>query len=288
MAVSQTSATINILGQMTVTSNGLPDPARYGTPLGNNRFVGNPNTVVAQSHNFVFPFRGGQNSSNPDETTLGPQGIALNGVVLFNPAAGPGPLPGGAIQPPQGFVWDAVFNETNYGVDVCGGHPEASGEYHYHSSDFLNHCWGQAVINSNAYFSATHYNGDNFRHPDGHSKIVGWCFDGYPVYGPFSYSDPDDQLSDIVRMTSSYRKRSEVLEGRIYDYSQLPAGTFIQDYEYVNDLGILDQHNGRYQKTPEYPNGTYAYFLSQDAESNPVYPYIFGPFTREQRPALGG
>lgn len=287
MAVSLTSASISALGDMTVTTNGLPDPARFGTPLGSNYFVGNPNIVTPQNISVTFKYRGGSNTSNPSQTTLGPQGIALNGVVLFNPSAGPGPLPGGVIQPPQGFNWDAVYNEESYGVDVCGGHPEQTGEYHYHSSSFLSNCWGQAMINSNSYWGSTHYNGDHFRHPDGHSKIIGFCFDGYPIYGPYGYTDTEDQLSPVIRMTSSYRLRETEATGRIYSFGQIPRGSFIQDNEYVDGLGTLDTHNGRATKTPEYPNGTYAYFMTQDASGVPVYPYIFGPFTREQRPPVG-
>ena len=30
--------------------------------------------------------------------------------------------------------------------------------------------------------------GDYKRHADGHSKILGVAFDGYPIYGPYGYS----------------------------------------------------------------------------------------------------
>jgi hypothetical protein len=42
-------------------------------------------------------------------------------------------------------------------------------------------------------------------------------------------------------------------------------------------LGDLDQYNGRFVVTPEYPNGTYAYFTTIDAAGAAVYPYIIGP-----------
>ena len=32
----------------------------------------------------------------------------------------------------------------------------------------------------NDYYGATQYNGDNISHPDGHSKMVGIAFDGFP------------------------------------------------------------------------------------------------------------
>ena len=43
-----------------------------------------------------------------------------------------------------------------------------------------------------------------------------------------------------------------------------PAGALMEDWEYVEGVGDLDYHNGRFCVTPEYPNGTYAYFLSVD------------------------
>lgn len=54
-------------------------------------------------------------------------------------------------------------------------------------------------------------------------------------------------------------------------------GSFIQDYIYEEGYGDLDEFNGRFSVTPEYPNGTYAYFLTTDSSDNPVYPYAIGP-----------
>ena len=53
-------------------------------------------------------------------------------------------------------------------------------------------------------------------------------------------------------------------------------GTYYEDYEYVAGLGDLDEHNGRQCKTPEYPDGIYAYFVTVDEENLPVYPYVIG------------
>jgi hypothetical protein len=54
-----------------------------------------------------------------------------------------------------------------------------------------------------------------------------------------------------------------------------PAGCFLEDYSYVQGSGDLDDRNGRFCVTPEYPNGTYAYFVTIDAQLNPVFPYTF-------------
>ena len=54
-------------------------------------------------------------------------------------------------------------------------------------------------------------------------------------------------------------------------------GDLISDYIYDSSVGTLDEHNGKFAVTPEYPNGTYAYFMTEDGSGNPVYPYAIGP-----------
>ena len=64
-------------------------------------------------------------------------------------------------------------------------------------------------------------------------------------------------------------------------------GSFVEDYDYTAD-GDLDKYNGRYCKTPEYPNGVYAYFCTiQDADGSvspfigsrePSFPYVLNGF----------
>jgi hypothetical protein len=56
-----------------------------------------------------------------------------------------------------------------------------------------------------------------------------------------------------------------------------PLGYYLEDFEYVAGLGDLDQYNGRLTVTPEYPQGTYAYFASVDATGKAFYPYFVGP-----------
>ena len=56
-------------------------------------------------------------------------------------------------------------------------------------------------------------------------------------------------------------------------------GYFKEDYEYIsnNNSDYLDDHNGRFCITPDYPNGTYAYFCTVDENWNSAYPYAVGP-----------
>ena len=61
--------------------------------------------------------------------------------------------------------------------------------------------------------------------------------------------------------------------------SDEPAGNFVEDYEYSFGLGDLDQYNGRFCKTPDFPDGRYCYFITIDTteNGNPVFPYVIGP-----------
>jgi hypothetical protein len=58
-------------------------------------------------------------------------------------------------------------------------------------------------------------------------------------------------------------------------------GYFREDYVYnptsAGTPDFLDEHNGRFCVTPEYPNGIYCYFATVDANWNSAYPYVVGP-----------
>lgn len=45
----------------------------------------------------------------------------------------------------------------------------------------------------------------------------------------------------------------------------------------MRNLGELDEYNGRFAVTPEYPAGTYAYYATVDASGDAAYPYLIGP-----------
>ncbi len=91
-------------------------------------------------------------------------------------------------------------------------------------------------------------------------------------------------------MQTSYRLRSitsrtTLPNGTVLNAAQYgpaiggtyPLGAFLEDYEYVPGLGDLDEHNGRFCITPEYPSGIYAYFVSIGVNEVPLYPYVLGP-----------
>ena len=83
-----------------------------------------------------------------------------------------------------------------------------NGLYHYHSAEFLGNCWNSALV-TNPYYNTTDFNGDKARHANGHSKILGVSFDGFPIYGPYGYTTANDATSAIKRIESSYRLRPD-------------------------------------------------------------------------------
>ena len=112
-----------------------------------------------------------------------------------------------------------------------------------------------------------------------HSPIIGFALDGYPIYGSYGWGE----TGNVKRMASSYQlrkitRRMTLPDGTMLTPGQVgpdvsrdyPLGTFAEDYTFVAGSGDLDQYNGRFTRTPEYPNGTYAYFLS-------TWPYLIGP-----------
>ena len=108
---------------------------------------------------------------------------------------------------------------------------------------------------------------------NGHSPIIGWAYDGNPIYGPYGYSDPNDADSAIRILNSGYVLDPSNVSDRPSGFSN---GFFVEDYKFTN-AGDLDIHNGRYGRTPEYPNGIYAYFVGIGTNSLlPEFPYFIG------------
>ena len=107
-----------------------------------------------------------------------------------------------------------------------------------------------------------------------HSPIIGYAYDGHPIYGPYGFSDPLDTSSGVRVLDTGYKLDSSIVEDRPEGFAD---GFFIEDYTY-DATGDLDIHNTRFCKTPEYPNGTYAYFagISTDGTFTPKFPYFVG------------
>jgi hypothetical protein len=113
-----------------------------------------------------------------------------------------------------------------------------------------------------------------------HSPILGWAYDGHPIYGPYATKNYDGS-GPLKYMQSSYVKISGISRSDGPALTDYPAGFFIEDYEYQEGYGDLDEHNGRFAVTPEYPNGVYAYYItvSDNLVTNPL-----SPFTNRREP----
>jgi len=116
-----------------------------------------------------------------------------------------------------------------------------------------------------------------------HSPIIGWAYDGNPIYGPYGYIKKSG--GTVVQLKSGYKQ--DFKENRP-PLSIFPEGFFIEDYTHYesNDETVLDRRNGRFCVTPEFPNGVYAYFctINDSADSSgrfagykkPAFPYVIG------------
>lgn len=221
----------------------------------------NPNTPGNQSKIFKFPRNPQPKSGTKTTVGLGTIGVFINGVPMYNGDDG--------MTYNNNGVWKRnayVFEGVSF--DACAGHADQGKNYHHH---IYPSCL-QAIEASK------------------HSPIIGFAFDGYPVYGPYAYSNTNG-TGTIKRMTPSYQKRtitsrttlagsttvlSTAQQGPVVS-AQYPIGSFLQDFEFIQGSGDLDAYNGRFAITPEYPNGIYAYYVTVEADNKtPVYPFIVG------------
>jgi len=163
-------------------------------------------------------------------------GVAVNGIVIFSPYTGVNTV--------------APEDET---LDTCVGHP-ANGNYHYHGyPSCLAESLGDSPVGSSS---------------AAHSSILGWGYDGFPIYGPWGYADPMDMSSEIINVRSGYQ------------CSESDDCTDYNNWSFAETNGELDQCNGRFTKTPEFPEGMYVYVFSvKDSDGSiqfPGVPYCTG------------
>lgn len=207
----------------------------------------NPNTPSDQNKIYrikLSPSSNGVHTATP----LGNIGIWANGIGVFNAKDG------------MSYNNQGVWNRNAYyyegiSFDNCLGHAAPNGNYHNH-------------VNPSCLYDASG--------ASGHSPILGYAFDGYPIYGAFAYANTNG-TGGIRRMVSGYTLSPNTTRAGGPPVSgQYPAGCFCEDYVYTG-AGDLDQYNGRNCVTPEYPSGTYAYFVTLDANGDPQYPFVVGP-----------
>ena len=224
--------------EMNVNSNGIP----------NHNWVSAFGPGDVQSHTWSIPLNptndttGGHVSTNCPAANgqwecaadRGQVAVAANGVPIFGPEEGPG---GDAVA--LDFFY---FTEDRQPIDLgyCGAHAGPTG-VHYHW-DAMCQYWEPESGETMQDYDWSLIDSTK------HSPIIGWSFDGYPIYGMYTWDD-----DGVVKgMKSSYAVE-RTSDGGDQGYNG------IDDWNYVSGLGDLDQCNGRFGPTPEYPQGTYYY-----------------------------
>lgn len=219
-----------------ISSNAIPDHATGSFP---NR--SNPNSIKAQSLEFRLPLnpvRAGR-FAPIDHLSFG---VAVNGVP-FDPYT----AEFWQRDRQSGWRYEAISPTLDLGLDQNNAHVQPDGTYHYHGVP-------KGLITSWS--------------PSQHSIRIGFAADGFPIYAMFGYTNPNDPGSPVTALRSSWRVKNGTRSGGPggkYD------GTYGEDFEFVPGLGDLDEANGRETVTPEYPQGTYAYFVT---ESFPFIPRL--------------
>lgn len=210
-----------------ITSNALPD---HDTGQFPNR--GNPHTMSPQSIELRVPVVP-REATAAIENTRGFFGIALNGVP-FEPHTAE------YWNNDRSSGWRMEVKSPNHslGLDENNAHVQRSGLYHYHGPP-------TGLISRE----------DGMVH-------VGWAADGYPIYSDLGYKDPDDPTSPLIRLRSSWQLK----EGSRPIPPSGPGGghdgRYEKDFHYKANSGDLDEFNGRSGKTPEFPDGTYYYVVT--------------------------
>jgi hypothetical protein len=136
---------------MVVRARNIPNHPTAAFP---ERF-GNPSYIQEHDYTYFIPLNPVRNPKavamdKRDANRalpMGAVGIAINGVVFYNP-------------------FDADMQDATDIMDRCCGHPSPDNRYHYHKYPV---CIKSPFVDEG----------------DAHSPLIGWAFDGFPIYGPY-------------------------------------------------------------------------------------------------------
>ncbi len=174
---------------LTMAGNGLPVGQPTGIfPIAHDdpvyQYDTNPNPITAQSLSFQIPLKPTR-AASPGCLPMGMIGFTNTGVALYNALDDAGR--------------DAAAHEVQ---DLCDGHPQGKGQYHYHSS---SPCLPGADRN----------------------EVVGWALDGYPVLG---MKDAQGVLLTNADLDGCHGRAETVhVDGRQYEY----AYRLTREYPYI-------------------------------------------------------
>jgi len=234
-------------GRRKLAANGVPDHATGAFPNPHN-----PNALTPQTVSESFPLN--PTLSARITARSGPRipmGFALNGIKLDPGTAGSCNDAGTLCEmgPPSVGHWTMEAlgqNHFRFGTDSSNGHVQPGGAYHYHGipEEFV------AKLNKGRAMT-----------------LIGWARDGFPIYARYGFSRAQDLKSAVVVVRGSYALKALPDPARP-PVSIFPMGTFTQDYVYSVGSGDLDECNGRFGVTPEFPKGIYHYYVTDD------YPFV--------------
>lgn len=219
-----------------IASNGLPNHETGRFPNRNN-----PNRISAQRYQFRMTL----NPQRAERTTavgMNLFGVGLNGVP-FDPAA----AEFWQRDHRSGWQYEAMGGAVDLGLDNSHAHVQPTGAYHYHGIP-------TGMLRKLARTDEM--------------LLTGYAADGFPIYALLGHDSPDDANTDLRKLKSSYQLRRGQRPGGRSAPGGNYDGSFVQDYEYVEGSGDLDECNGREGVTPEFPDGTYYYVLTD------TFPFI--------------
>ena len=382
------------------------DAAKFGTFTPGTFYFAPENITVKRNYLIKFNQSDSTNNTHPIRFSTTADGTHNDTPgTLYYTSTGASSDPAADYENEYAPIFIMNADETNRIYYYCKNHPNMSGSSGDEGYMIISTDTSAEILTNNYYIENYYGSGgtlDYSRRSDGHSKILGMSYDGYPIYGPWGYNSS----GTAVRQVSSHRLRTNAelpgarpavnttgtttytvtvsngeflfggsrpnflslgrgktfifnqddasnngefllfsetdggwhpsssigttsylyelgvtytLDGSTVTYAAyiagfnaatqrriqivVPAtapdalyifgyqtsglglrtvqsgyilGDLVQDYIYDSSVGTLDEFNGKFAVTPDYPNGTYAYFMTEDSSGNPVYPYVIG------------
>ncbi len=256
--ISDVQNNTNYSMAVSISSNGSScDLSSNGLPNHNFNATGSfASAVAANQRTFSIPVNPSPANMLASLSQSHWDAVMLNGVVLdllsagcYNPTAQNSDINGNtAIGCPATNDWllDPLGADYTFGADEHNAHTQPDGTYHYHGDPVA--LWRSDTIIPTSV----------------PSPVIGFAADGYPIYGSYFL---DAETASVRKVVSSYH----LLEGsRPGPNNNDPGGsyngTYIDDYQYIENSGDLDQCNGMVI------NDQYGYYVTDS------YPWVLNCF----------
>lgn len=165
--------------------------------------------------------------------------------------------PGATLDP----SWDPermCCSDAALKLDDVVGHTQKGGRYHYHMVEAK---------------TAAAIAGVRDTCLEGRMTLVGWAFDGFPIYwkyGQLKKGGEPITMESGWSPSKSARMMAATVGAGAPDFGRYPLGTFVKDYKYTAGKGdaALDQCNGKICYSPDLDKNIYCYFITEK------FPYI--------------